>query len=43
MNELTYERKNERKSENYIPPHISYVGGGYNKVNPSEDLENIRS
>ena len=27
MNERTYERMDEQKSENYIPPHTSYVGG----------------
>ena len=32
MNERTNVRTNERKSENYIPPHTSYVGG-YNEKN----------
>ena len=26
-NVYTYEQTDERKSENYIPPHTSYVGG----------------
>ena len=28
----TYERTDERKSENYIPPHTSYVGGIKNSL-----------
>ena len=44
MNVRTYKRTDERKNENYIPPHASYVGGiiMYTPVNPSFDYKSLQ-